>query len=596
MASSQIAQPPVYTMPNGNASPEGNESDAFKATMSASSGGNSSDAGRSSDGSNNSACARGILKNAHEAPKKTAKPAESGFRSALKAAFIQPQPGKQMKTKGQPLGKSFERTKPLPVKHEGGEVLSHDPRGEHASCGDGIILSPTDTGSGGDEGDCGSGGPSTESFSEVSQPPNQLKPSSDDGALDSKDNADIRRGRSETMSSTTSGAGRSPSMSGASNSGASTSGSSVSNTHCCIKFAPLPTSGRLKRANSITIGVAARSQLLHSQGSGRATNNLAQQWQSQFDAQQQRRSAPESDKLAHTSGIQPPQRGRAQEHIDLGEEFKKGAAKAWNRVRRGSSVSSASSSTTDDGRKEAASKIESVHEEEDEQQHAEAVSGEKTPKRSHSPSRMSSTANAANASHEEPEGARTPRTGMQRRVSTGTFIGAQSFREMEEKRKRSNRGEEVVDGDNAQGHAGSSSAETDKTNFERELGARFAEKLGRTGASRELHHTGKERWHPGMRVLPDGKGKDTEIVAAEGDAHVGGDSIEPDSLEEDTQGAGNDDDNVGDSDDDADDEEAQEAQRLADEALSGHSAQATKAGGVEKMEKKKSGLARLVGA
>lgn len=499
---------------------------------------------------------KGILTNAHEAQKKSAKQADSSsLRSALKAAFVVQQPGKLMKTNGKPLGKSFERQQPLPQKHEGAEVLKVDPRGEKASVGDGIVLSPT----GGDDADLSalalSSSESGLSGSEKAFGP--MDSSSEKDAASSS--SDSRRGRSDTVSSGVPSSSRSPSIA-----------STTASNHCQIKFAPLPTSGRLKRANSITIGVAARSQLLHSQGGGRANGGSQQQ----------------------QGGGRPSGQGmmRTAETVDLGEELRKGASKAWNRVRRGSSVSSASSgdgaagsnSSAANGKGIAMPNIEAVKEEE---QSAEPVTGEKTPKRSGSPVHMSTFAGL----EEEPEGARTPRHSMQRRVSTGAFIGAQSFREMEEKRKREHRSDEDVE------QYATPTEEHQDSSWDDELSAQFVEKLGRTGASRELHHTGNQSWIPSFLSRSDGPQKDTDIVRLDNEAATDTSASSRSSTDDEAaEGATNT--SEDDRNEDEDDEESREAQRLADEALKGHSAKATKAGGVEKMERKGSALSRLVGA
>lgn len=488
----------------------------------------------------------GILANAHEAPKKPIKVPDGSFTSALRAAFIPQQAGKQMKANGKPLGKSFERTQPLMTRgHEGGEVLKRDPRGQNAPCGDGVVL----TNEFPDEEEKGT--PDDEEgtpWSPASVTSDSLAPSS----LGSSDSAweQVTRGRSTTTSNSLT---RSTSTASSQNS---------SNNPCSIKFAPLPSSGRLKRANSITIGVAARSQMLHSQGSGRASNNTnTAAWQAQFNAQ--RYGGPQPDQ----NGQLPPQQPsksviHGDDTVDLGEEIRKGALKAWRRMRRGSSVSSSSGSANGSPDNVAASDekspgrqgstIESVEEEETH----ELATGEKTPKRSESPPRMAGL--HREDLNEEPEGTRTPRHSMQRRLSTGTFIGNNAFMEIEEKRKRESRGV-GDDGDDA----------------EREENAHFAEALGRTHASRVAHHTVDDKWHPGMNSHSDGQGKETSVGVVEADT-----SGEEDEFELARTGTQEE------VEDDEDDEEAKEAERMADEALHAHSAKATKAGAVEKMERK----------
>ena len=505
----------------------------------------------------------GILANAHEAPKKPIKAPDSSFASAIKSAFIPQQAGKQIKTNGKPLGKSFERKQPLATRgHEGGEVLKRDPRGDNAPCGDGIVLS---TGSDDDEGEgegesgveaeVGAGGVNASEedtpWSPISTMSSSLTPSSageasQDGLWDL-----ATRGRSNTT--TTDSMTRSASR---------TSEASSSNP-CSIKFAPLPSSGRLKRANSITIGVAARSQLLHSQGSGRSHNNTAA-WQAQFNAQ--RYGAPQQNEQSHgaASSQRPGGPPRAvDDTVDLGEEIRKGALKAWRRMRRGSSTSSGSAAdgtTTASGGNVAAG-IDSVEEEETN----EIGGGEKTPKRSHSPIRMS-----RDDGTEEPEGTRTPRHSMQRRLSTGTFIGNNAFMEIEERRKRESRADE----------AGADEVDADDGGIrrEREENAQFAEALGRTHASRVAHRTGNQKWHPGMGLHADGDGKVTSVEKVDGMTSV-------EEVFHDAQhgGATDDDD---DNNNDDDDEETRLAERMADEALASHSKEATKAGAVEKMERK----------
>jgi hypothetical protein len=292
----------------------------------------------------------------------------------------------------------------------------------------------------------------------------------------------------------------------------------------------LPTSGRLKRANSITIGVAARSQLLHSQGAGRNVNGNAQLWQQhqlqQQREQQQRRSERSSDSTAagsRHSGIQP-----SQEQIDIGEEIRKGAIKAWDRVRRGSSASRASESsataaTPDDG--------------------AANTKGEQTPRGARTP--------IAELESEEEEGRRTPqRKSMQRRLSTGAFTGHASFSQIEERRKRGDLDEPEKENRRGRHNERDDERENDAT--------RFIEMLGSTGAGKEAFHGARGPYRR------EGKGeKQTRVVAQQnGD---GSDAVESEE----------------------DDEEQREAQRMADEALKGHSDKATKAAGVEKMETKR---------
>lgn len=482
----------------------------------------------------------GILANAHEAPKKAIKPADSSFTSALKSAFIPQQAGKQMRANGKPLGKSFERTQPLATKgHDGGEVLKRDPRGQNAPCGDGVVLATTDA----DEEDVedeyheaevSAPWSPTSATSDASTVASSTSSSSTGDSQPSSSWEQAVRGRSNTQSSSIS---RSTSRS---------SSQASSNNPCSIKFAPLPSSGRLKRANSITIGVAARSQLLHSQGGGRASNGAnsnSAAWQTQINAQ---RSGGSNDQF------QQPQRQsnsassviRQDDTIDVGEEIRKGAMKAWRRMRKGSVSSNGSASESSPSRQPSSTEIEPVKEEETH----ELMGGESTPKRSQSPVRMPGVQHSNDEDDDGADGTRTPKHSMQRRLSTGAFIGNQSFLEIEEKRKRESRG--------------LGGGEEEEVGREQE--ALFAEALGRTHASRVAHHTIDDKWHPGVQahlVKPGGHGDDSSSSSSLGES---GDGEEEDD----------------------EDEESREAERLANEALKGHSTKATKAGAVEKMERK----------
>lgn len=475
-------------------------------------------------GSPNSSCGGGILANAHEAPKKPIKPADSGFTSALKAAFIPPQPGKQRKHNGKPLGKSFERTSPLPTKgHDGGEVLKHDPRGEHAKVGDGIVLSN------GFEGE-----------EEIDESPSwtpltATSSASSAGEVQSQDGSwsdlSASRGRSSTMASNgTTGTGSSRSMS-------RSSGSSSSNP-CKIKFCPLPSSGRLKRANSITIGVAARSHLLQSQGSARANNGSsnAAAWQAAQAASQRGNSSTGTEQAQNVVDL--PKREAVLRHgdtVDLGDELRKGVMKAFRKMRKGGSVS--------EGGGEGGVERPAVKDLEGLKSVDGYAEGELTPKRSSSPTRTSSFPPKPENGHEESDGTRTPR---QRRISTGAFTGHNAFMEIEENRTKAIRGE---------------------LDDEREEVAQFSQALGRTHATTVAHHTRDDSWHPGMLLQSLGLGKTDSVDA--------GQQEEEAELEEEVYENAHDD----------NDPESVEAERLADEALKSHSEKATKAGAIEKMER-----------
>jgi hypothetical protein len=449
----------------------------------------------------------GILANAHEAPKKPIKPADNGFTAALKNAFILPTPGKQMKNTGKPLGKSFRRTSPLPtVGHEGGEVLKRDPRGQNAPVGDGVVLTtdPDDE----DEESVPAWSPITATSSA----------SSSSEAASAQESAwsgeHYGRGRSSTASTNMS---RSDSI-------ASTASS---NNPCKIKFCPLPSSGRLKRANSITIGVAARTHLLQSQGSARVTDNTAA-WQAQANAQKQQQSNGTNSQQGGTQDTNRGPQVRYNDTVDLGEELRKGMLKAFRKVRRGSSVSNGSEAGDEKGAPRKG--VETLKEEEDYYE----LAGEKTPRRSYSPIHKSSDDPQR---EEEADGTQTPRHNLQRRTSTGAFTGNKSFLEIEERRKRGSIGETDVD---------------------REQVAHFAEQLGQTHASRVAHHTGEDRWHLREDAVDSKNNSEATSIT----------SVESEYT------------------DAANDAESMEAERLADESLKSHSDRATKAGGVEKMDRR----------
>ena len=272
---------------------------------------------------------KSILDNPNDVlPRKASRSgSESGFKAALKATFLPPPtPGRQIKLKdGKPLGKSFQRVEPRPSDFEGGEVLDYDPRGENASAGDGVLpagcmnprpaLHTRDSAS-----ESGYGSDKESSLGT----PSEMGDSSDfsrsytsevSSAWASSTNATSERGRSTTSV---------PSRARQASIASSTSSSSGA----AIKFCPLPASGRLKRANSITIGVAARSHLLQSQGTAAPPRQSytpqhvhgSQSWYTNSSAH------PKHDDV-----------------VDVGEEIKKGATKAWKLLRGGGGNTSDSS-------------------------------------------------------------------------------------------------------------------------------------------------------------------------------------------------------------------------------------------------------------
>ncbi|PWN52975.1 hypothetical protein IE53DRAFT_230668 [Violaceomyces palustris] len=272
----------------------------------------------------------GILCNAHESPArlKAANKSATSLSQAFKNHFKQSTPGRQAKTDGKPLGKTFHRKEPLPggCRFEGAEVLPYDPRGEKATAGDGVlppgaILVPNGAGLASHAG--GGGGSGSEIASSVGDDSEALQSSdlsqsfrSDSSAAWStpdRDDFDSHRGRTLSPSDIDHRRVRQASVT-------STTSTTSSSNPCAIRFAPLPTSGRLKRANSITIGVAARSHLLYSQGTAAPPRQMPMHPGYQYGGWCQ---APPP------TYVHP----RADEVIDVGEEIKKGAIKAWKMVR-----------------------------------------------------------------------------------------------------------------------------------------------------------------------------------------------------------------------------------------------------------------------
>ncbi|SJX62588.1 uncharacterized protein SRS1_10775 [Sporisorium reilianum f. sp. reilianum] len=233
---------------------------------------------------------------------------ESGFKAALKATFLPPPaPGRPIKLKdGKRLGKTFQRTEPRSNKFQGGQVLDYDPRGKHASAGDGVLPPGC-----------------------LNPPPQSRDSASESGygsdTSDTADFSDLSRSNTSESSSAWASSHRGGVSTRARQASIASTTSSTS-SGAAIKFCPLPASGRLKRANSITIGVAARSQLLRSQGT----------------------SAPPRQHYMpqHVHGSQAWYTHPQHDHVvDVGEEIKKGATKAWKLLRGGAGNSSDTSSS-----------------------------------------------------------------------------------------------------------------------------------------------------------------------------------------------------------------------------------------------------------
>jgi hypothetical protein len=245
--------------------------------------------------------------------------------------------------------------------------------------------------------------------------------------------------------------------------------------------------------------------------------------------------------------------------VDVGEELRKGALKAWRKVRGGRSESPAAKAEGDGKGAAAAPQVATES----------PVAGDATPRRAGSPDHAARTSkdeahppeggqphsyHLADGDDHTAEGARTPRNGMTRRLSTGAFLGNASLRGMQDDRRKKVLG---LDG-------GDDEDEDEEEARGKRENARFAESLGRTNAEHLVSKTGSEHWHPGLRH-----------ARAEADARkvqtVTPDAETSDDLSVDSE-----------RDDDVDDEETREAERLAAAAADRPT---TKAGGLEKFEK-----------
>ncbi|MCO5589719.1 hypothetical protein L7F22_043687 [Adiantum nelumboides] len=402
----------------------------------------------------------GILCNAHEAPPKTGK-MDGGIGSKLKAAFTHQQP---------------------------------DPRGPDAPVGDGVVLSSGETSD--DEAQPGS--PSGQS-------------SSNDGTADSDNgsNGFLSPGGSQTNRA----------RSNTASTELSDSGSSV----CKIKFAPLPTSGRLKRANSITIGVAARSQLLQSQGSGRQAGNAAAWQQQQQQRQNEDQHGRQNDQYtdgSRYSGIQPTQ-DQSQDPVDLGEEIRKGASKAWNRFRRGSSVSSSGSSKSDLEQKEKSPPARKSHRKKTKSQ-LWTLEQEKRLRSAH------------------------------KVLHTSTAVITKMKLILKEHKHRVTVCKDVF--------RLMSYEDAERQNE----ATRFIEMLGHTGAGKEIYHHADSHRKKEYKVKRDDQGKLIEVVGID----EKGSEMDTSSESERSRSTGT---HI---EEDEDDEETREAEELADRALKGHSEKA----------------------
>ncbi|SPC66202.1 uncharacterized protein UHOD_13650 [Ustilago sp. UG-2017b] len=262
-----------------------------------------------------------ILENAHEAlPRKPSRSgSESGFKAALKATFLPPPtPGRQIKAKdGKKLGKSFQRTDPLPERFQGGQVLEYDPRDKHVAAGDGILPPGSTKPPPFDRRDSASeSGYASDKESSVGNPSEMGDASCFSRSYTSEASSACR----PSMNHQSERGPPTSSVPSRARQGSVASTTSSSSSAAAIKFAPLPMSGRLKRANSITIGVAARSHLLQSQDTAALPRS---------SCTPQHVHGSQAWYTNNAGNLHP----RHQDVVDVGQEIKKGATKAWKLLR-----------------------------------------------------------------------------------------------------------------------------------------------------------------------------------------------------------------------------------------------------------------------
>ncbi|SAM83069.1 uncharacterized protein UBRO_20736 [Ustilago bromivora] len=264
---------------------------------------------------------KSILENAHGAlPRKPSwSGSESGFKAALKATFLPPPtPGRQIKVKdGKKLGKTFQRTDPLPERFQGGQVLEYDPRGKDATAGDGILPSGCTKPPSFDRRDSASeSGYGSDKESSVGTPSEM----GDASQFSRSYTSEASSARGPSMNDQSERGRPTSSVPSRARQGSVASTTSSSSSAAAIKFAPLPMSGRLKRANSITIGVAARSHLLQSQGTAAPPRS---------SCTPQHVHGSQAWYTNNAGNVHPRHEGV----VDVGQEIKKGATKAWKLLR-----------------------------------------------------------------------------------------------------------------------------------------------------------------------------------------------------------------------------------------------------------------------
>ncbi|KAK0566237.1 hypothetical protein OC844_000840 [Tilletia horrida] len=286
--------------------------------------------------------------------------------SALKNAFasvgrrksstsLDKEAGKQA---AQPLGKTFKREGPPPLDEkgriQGAPLLDVDPRRERSdSEEDGGSESAVELGSSYSSQASSSSGIASSDSSAPDAISTDSAASLSSSVSSSGSSSALSRGRLPSASSGSRSDAQSSLVRSSSNASSVRSTSTMSsdtrssNSHA-IRFCPLPATGRLKRANSITIGIAARSQMLLSQGSGPVPR--IQQQQLQYVWQD---GAPQPPQAAQgqSSGVHPSdpryagfqhQRAAAwyeaggelpPDVVDVGAELKKFGRLAWKKMR-----------------------------------------------------------------------------------------------------------------------------------------------------------------------------------------------------------------------------------------------------------------------
>ena len=316
------------------------------------------------------------------------------------------------------------------------------------------------------------------------------------------------------------------------------------------------------------------------------------------------------------------------EVIDVGDIMQKGALKAWRKMRgRSTSRDSASSplasdsisassdgpasQTTLDEKGGDGTKITPImdaDEEEHKKQQLPARRGSdegretvdephgfQTPKRSASPIHMTSSSTAPpHTAATDVSGTRTPQAGqpstdrlssmagedamphITRRLSTGAFLRDQSLRQIQETRRK----KFMEEDQEAQGEQEAKAAGHMEPNEQRGwisgiVPRGLASMAGFGGAEETAEQRGRQ---PGQKGSSPGSGAETEHKSDEEEFREAVESL----------GSGERDDEDGEAgEEEESDEETREAERMADEAMKSHSSKAMKAGGIEKLDRRR---------